>query len=273
MAKLFDGISLTIITFLITFVWTSLAFDSALPALIMSCTLTLIAAVTFAYARKKTAKPYSYDRLALEFGIRGNEYIISLLKGVLKDPYVVSGGNYILLERSVVIANFRFSPLGIGDIGAACTLARKYGLRQIFIVCRTVDRHAYTVAQLEGVRLCPVRVKAVYKLLKRHGALPDLKPVKEKITLKSILSAALSRQCFRSYAFSGVLLVLISFITPLRIYYIVMGSISLLLAALTLTPLGNGSFSSPKMADEFERAIQNMPRQLSIDDIDDLYSA
>ena len=268
MAKFFDYISVTVITFLLTFVWTALAFDSALPALIMSCTLTLIAVVTLKYVRAKTSKPYSYDRLALEFGIRGNAYIISLLKRVLKNPDIPTGENYILLERSVIVANFRLSPLGISDIGAACLLAKKYDRNQIFLICKGVDRKAYTVAQLEGVRLTPIRIKAMYKLLKKYGALPDLKPVKEKMTLKSIFEVILSRSNFKSYAFSGVLLVLVSFITPLKIYYIVIGTLSLLLAALTLTPLGRGSFASPKLTAEFENAIASMPDQICIDELE-----
>lgn len=268
MAKIFDYISLTVITFLLTFVWTALAFSSLAPALIMSCTLTLIAVITLKYVKVKTGKPYTYDRLALEFAIRGNEYVISLLKSVLKDPDMCAGNNCIVLERSIVIANFRFSALGISDIGAAATLAKKYDRRRIFLICKSVDRRAYTVAQLEGVRLTPVRVKTVYKLLKKHGALPPLTPVKEKFTLKGLAQTVLARANFKGYAFSGVLLVLVSFITPLKIYYIVTGTLALLLAMLTLTPLGRGSFSSPKMAEEFENALRARPEQISIDELE-----
>ncbi len=268
MARIFDYISLTVITFLLTFVWTALAFTSLAPALIMSCTLTLIAVITLSYVRTKTGKPYTYDRLALEFAIRGNEYVVSLLKGILKDPDISAGSNYILLDRSIIVANFKFSALGIPDIGAAAMLAKKYDRGRIFLICKNVDRRAYTVAQLEGVRLTLVRVKAVYKLLKKHGALPNLKPVKEKITLKSILQRILMRSNFKGYAFSGVLLVLVSFITPLKLYYIIIGSIALFLAALTLTPLGNGPFSSPKMTEEFENALHSRPEQISIEELE-----
>lgn len=268
MAKIFDYISLTIITFLLTFVWSALAFDSALPALILSCTLTLIAVVTLRYIRQKTGKPYTYDRLALEFGIRGNEYIVSLLLGVLKNPDVLSGGNFILLANSIIISNYKFSALGISDVGAACMLAKRYDRTRVFLICRTIDRRAYTVARLENVKITPIRVKTVYKLLKKHGALPDLKPAKEKFSLKGFASVALARTNFKSYAFSGVVLILVSFITPLKIYYIVFGSISLALAALTLTPLGNGAFTTPGMVAEFESAIENKPVQLSIDDLE-----
>ena len=268
MARIFDYISLTVITFLLTFVWTALAFSGTAPALIMSCTLTLIAVITLKYVRVKTGKPYTYDRLALEFAIRGNDYVISLLKGILKDPDMCGGNNCILLDRSIIIANFRFSALGISDIGAAALLAKKYDRNRIFLICKSVDRRAYTVAQLEGVRLTPVRVKTVYKLLKKHGALPPLKPVKEKITLKGVFQRLLMRSNFKGYAFSGVLLVLVSFLTPLKIYYIVIGSLSLLLAALTLTPLGNGSFSSPRMAEEFEAELNSRPEQISMEEFE-----
>ena len=268
MAKLFDYISLTIITFLLTFVWTALAFDSALPALIMSCTITLIAVVTLRYIRQKTGKPYTYDRLALEFGIRGNEYVISLLKSALKNPDICAGSNYILLEKSILIANFKFSALNISDIGAACACAKKYCRKQVFLICRTIDRKAYAVAQLEGVRLNPVHIRAVYKLLKKYGALPDLAPIKEKPSLKRFVRVALNRANFKAYAFSGAALILTSFITPLKIYYLTFGSVALVLAALTLTPLGNGSYSAPKMCDEFEKAVMSMPDQICIEELE-----
>lgn len=267
MGKVFDCISLSVIAFLLTFVWAALAFDSALPALIMACTLSLIAGVTLGYARKKLNKPYGSDRLALEFGLRGNEYIISLLCGVLKNPDIPCGRNYILLESGIVVANFKFSQLGIADIGAACMLARKYDKPQVFLICRGIDRKTYSIAALEGVRLTIVRIKTVFKLLKKHDALPDLKPAKQKATLKGVVSTIFARRNFKSYAFSGVLLILVSFITPLKIYYLAMGSAALALAAITLTPLGNGAFNSPKLSQEFEKAMTAERNQMSIDDI------
>lgn len=53
----------------------------------------------------------------------------------------------------------------------------------------------------------------------------------------------------KNYLFSGVILVSVAFLTPLKIYYLVFGSISLLMALLTLTPLGKGHFGGDKIFD------------------------
>lgn len=71
-----------------------------------------------------------------------------------------------------------------------------------------------------------------------------------------MLQTILSRRNFKNYAFSGAVLVLVSFLTPLKIYYIVFGTILLVLALLTLT-LGNGTLSSPKAFEELETECQD----------------
>ena len=67
----------------------------------------------------------------------------------------------------------------------------------------------------------------------------------------------LNRRNFKNYAFSGGILILVSFITPLKIYYIVFGTLTLLMALLTLTPLGNGSITSPKVFAQLERELED----------------
>ena len=267
MAKAIDYISVTIVSFLLTFVCTALVFDNNVAALVMSCALTLIAVVTLRFVISKYTKPYSYDRLALEFAIRGNEYVIKLLISILKNREIESGSNYILLDDSIVISSFKLTALGVSDVGAACERAKEKRRKRAFVICSSVDRRAYAVAQLEGVKLCPVKPKAVYKLLKKHSALPNLKPAKQKFALRALFEIILSRSNFKSYAFSGVVLIAISFLTPLKIYYMVIGSVNLLLALLTLTPLGNGSVFGSGFGDEMEKASNQSSNQISIDEL------
>lgn len=68
-----------------------------------------------------------------------------------------------------------------------------------------------------------------------------------------MLQTILSRRNFKNYAFSGAVLVLVSFLTPLKIYYIVFGTILLAFALLSLTPIGNGTINSPKVFEELEK--------------------
>ncbi len=267
MAKIIDYITLTIVTLLVTFCWAALAFNSPIGALIFSCALTLAVVVTVKYVRSKRNKPYTYDRLALEFSIRGNEYVINLLKCILKNADIESGSNYILLENCIIVSAFKFGLLNIGDIGNVCSLALKNERRVVYVIARGVERKAFTVAQSQRLKLEIVKIRTVFKLLEKRHALPDLAPVKTKFSLKLLLETALSRSNFKSYIFSGVVLLLVSFITPYKIYYITIGSILILIALLTLTPLGNGTVNSPHFVKEINAAANRLPDQISIDEL------
>ena len=116
MTKALDYISLSIIVTLTTFVWAALLFKNAVGALIFSVALSIAIVFSVRYFSKRNQKPYTYDRLETEFCIRGGEYIIDLLISSLKNPQIENGDTYILLENSIIISNFKFSPLGGSDV-------------------------------------------------------------------------------------------------------------------------------------------------------------
>lgn len=253
MAKVIDCIFASIIVLLLSFVFATLAFKNAIGALVFSCAFSLLIMISLHHFSKRNHKPYTYDRLETEFCIRGGEYVVDLLKSCLKNNKIENGGNYILLENSVIIANFKFSPLGGNDIVSVCRLAKKHEKNHVYLIAKAVDRKAWQVANLQDIKMEIVKTKQVFKFLAKHDALPVLKKEKTKFSLSLLIGAILSRRNFKNYVFSGAVLLGASFLTPLKIYYIVSGTILLLLALLALTPLGNGSLSTPKMFDELEK--------------------
>jgi len=108
MAKILDYFSMSFVLMLLTFVWATLAFKNWIGALIFSIAFTAVIIITVKYILSKRNRPYSYERLALEFSIRGNEYVISLLKSVLKYGYLDCGKNYIVLDDCVIISAYKF---------------------------------------------------------------------------------------------------------------------------------------------------------------------
>lgn len=267
MAKMIDYISMTIVALLLTFVWSTLLIKNWIVSLIFSIAFTVALIITIRYILSKRNRPYTYDRLALEFSVKGNRYVIDLLKSILKFGIIESGENYILLEKCLIISAFKFSMLTMPDMGSICAAAQKYSGTRVYVIARGIDRRAYSVVQLENVNFSLVKIKTVYKFLLKHNALPDLKPVRRRFSLRALFDAIFCRSNFKSYAFSGAVLILVSFITPLRIYYTVLGSISLVLALLTFTPLGNGTLFSVRITDELERAAFAKSDQMSIDEI------
>ena len=257
MTKALDYISLSIIVTLTTFVWAALLFKNAVGALIFSVALSIAIVFSVRYFSKRNQKPYTYDRLETEFCIRGGEYIIDLLVSSLKNPQIENGSNYILLENSIIIANFKFSSLGGSDIASVCKLAKTHDRNHVYLITKSVERKAWQVANLQEIKIETVKAKQVFKFLAKRNALPDLKKPKQKFSMRGLIEAVFSRRNFKNYVFSGAVLVFTSFFTPLKIYYIVIGTILFALALLSLTPLGNGTISSPKVFAELEHACED----------------
>ena len=253
MAKALDYIFASIIVTLTTFVWSALLFKNAVGAIVFSIVFSSVILVSVRYFSKRNQKPYTYDRLETEFCIRGGEYIVNLIKTALKNPQIENGSNYILLEKSIIIANFKFSALGGSDVANVCKTAKKHGKNHVYLITKSIDRHAWQIANLEDINIEIVKAKQVYKFLAKHNALPVLKKPRQKFSFKALLQTILSRRNFKNYAFSGAVLVLVSFLTPLKIYYIVFGTILLAFALLSLTPIGNGTINSPKVFEELEK--------------------
>lgn len=256
MAKAVDFVSISILTFILTFVWATLAFKNPIVSLIFSITIAILLTLTILRIFKSSQRPYTYERLEFEFCVQGNEYVINTIKSIIKNDKIYNGSNFILLNSAIIIANYKFSQLGLADICAVCNLAIKHERRRVFLLTKGIDRRAYLVAGQKNVKITVVKIKEIFKYLKKHSALPNLKPIKKKFSLKRLLQTMLARRNFKAYAFSGIVLILTSFITPLKIYYMVFGSISIFLALLCLTPLGNGGLISPKAFEELEREIE-----------------
>lgn len=253
MAKALNYIFASVIVMLATFVWSALLFKNAIGAIIFSIAFSFAIVVSVYYFSKRNQKPYTYDRLETEFCIRGGAYVIELLKTTLKNTKIENGCNYILLENSIIIANFKFSPLGGNDIASVCRLAKTHDKNHVYLIAKAIDRKAWQVANLEDIKMEIVKTKQVFKFLAKHNALPVLKKSKQKLSISALMQAVFSRRNFKNYMFSGVVLISISFFTPLKIYYIVFGTILLAFALLSLTPVGNGTINSPKVFEELEK--------------------
>lgn len=261
MAKALNYIFASVIVMLATFVWSALLFKNAIGAIIFSIAFSFAIVVSAYYFSKRNQKPYTYDRLETEFCIRGGAYVIELLKTTLKNTKIENGCNYILLENSMIIANFKFSPLGGNDIASVCRLAKTHNKNHVYLIAKAIDRKAWQVANLEDIKMEIVKTKQVFKFLANHNALPVLKKSKQKLSISALMQTVFSRRNFKNYMFSGVVLISISFFTPLKIYYIVFGTILLAFALLSLTPVGNGTINSPKVFEELEKENEDEYRR------------
>lgn len=280
MAKVFDLIGISLTIFVFSLAWITFLSDNFLMSIIWSTTISIAVLLTVYYVNMRKKKPYSYDRLALELSVKGSEYLVEIFNSILKNAVIESGFNYILLENVLIFACFRFSMIGLNDVGNICSLAVKKDRKNVFVLARGIDRNAVGLLNSYDIKLTVVKIKTIYKFLEKNNALPNLEKQKYRFSAKEIFSFIFAKANLKRYLFSGGMLILLSFVTPLKIYYLISGSILILLAAVTMTPLGKGSFKENKLFDLITNADneneeseinvatddENSPRQNANDD-------
>ena len=252
MARIVDLVSLAVITFMLTFVWTTAAFSSWGAVFAVSVAAALMVTVTAVYIRRGSGKPCSCDRLTVECALRPPSYLIGLLRAEALADGIEFGDNFILTPDAVIFAAVKLGALGLNDLKSLLTKAEELDRKRVFVITHTVDRRAYRLTEYFNVRVTLVKMRTVYRWLKKHDALPDLTRIKTKFSLAAFFEAAFRRSNLKHYLFSGLILVGVAFLTPLKIYYLIFGSISLIMALLTLTPLGKGPFADEKILDALD---------------------
>jgi hypothetical protein len=252
MARIVDYVSITLIIGFLTFVWAGLALESVALSLIVSVTVVSVFLVIVLKLGRRGEKPYQQDRLALELAIKGPSFLVEILKSILQNRVFESGLNYVCLENALIYVNFKFGNVTISDLPNIYLTATKYNKRRVFLFAKGVERKATRLLENYDIYITPVKIKAIYKLLKRYGKLPYLSKSRYRFSLKDLPAIFLSKSNVKGLIFSGVILIATAFFTPLKIYYIIFGSISLLLALLSFTPLGKDTPAYDKLIDLFD---------------------
>ena len=251
MAKITDFFSVSVLLAFLTFTWAGLLLDNIVLAVVVAVTVTAVFVTIMVKLRGREEKPYRYDRLALELSVRGPSFLVEILKSILKNRVFESGFNFICLENVLILACFKFSNVSLADVPNIYSTAVKYNKTRVFLLARGVERKALRLLETYGIFVTVVKIKQIYRLLKKHNALPDLTK-KKTFRVKDIPSLLLSKGNTKGLIFSGAVLIVTAFFTPLKIYYLVFGSVALLLAILTLTPLGKDNLGATwKLKDVF----------------------
>lgn len=240
MAKKIDYIVFTIIFYFATFLWSRYLIKDLTWSLIFSAIFTIVL-FSFIYAMlsKIKKKPYPEERLVKEILIKGNEYPAILLSKVLEKkeiPHKLQK-NLIFVNNNLVVLDFKFSEYSASDIVSCYHKYKEYQFDRLLIITKSTKRNFYQYSSFLPVKVEVCKIHNFFKFLNKNNALPDLENKKSKTNYKELLQVFFRRQNFKYFIFSGGILIFVAFFVPMKIYYLVFGSLSLLNAILCLTPL------------------------------------
>lgn len=199
--------------------------------------LLLFGALAYVYISRKQNKTLLVSRdeknktlLALHLSLSSDGYIRKLFKSMLGEGAKISGQKVVSGETANFF-NFKMQPLTEDDI-AKVIKYRFEGKKRIY--CAKISPDAAALASNFLIEL--TAIDGVYSALKDKNLLPE-KYVYEgaqKVKFLSKIKSRFNRRLAAPLFWSGLGLLALSYFTFFPVYYIVSGSVLLILAAVSL---------------------------------------
>lgn len=237
MGKIVDAIIARLIIFVAITIVALFLVKSALTAVAISTVLTLIISICIAGIEKKqkvkAIKLKKFNTYMIVYGFDTvSETIEKILPGSQK-----KNGYMLTASNAVIMPAYKFSKVNKDDIIKAYRTAISENATDVYIIGIEADREALLFSTtLSGKKFFFIPSKVFYKAAKANNILPkDTISVKsEKIRFKDILLILFSKNNAKRFLVASVFLLLLSFLTPLKNYYLAISAVTLLFAVISL---------------------------------------
>ncbi len=254
-----DVIFLTFITFLLSLV----IFNFFIPhpySIIYSALLSALALILFfakstakqKQARIKKQAKKELDELMIELNFSARAEQNAIIEKALKNAgFSVEKKRGVLFlkdKNAIVLCRFSFNKVSKADIVRAYNLINS--AQKAYILAQSFEQEITSFAERFDGRVILLGQEKVYKLIKDNDAIPksykykDFAERKVKINLKNLLD----RKKAKTFFFFGLLFLLFSYVSPLKLYYIICGCL-FLIYSLILKLVGKDMNLNEKQTD------------------------
>lgn len=196
----------------------------------------LFGVLCYLYISKKQNKKLLLSRdeknkklLSLHLSLSSDNYICELFSKLYEASEIQNGK--IFTKDCVYFPEFKMQPLNEDDV--ARIIKFKNDAKKIIICC---SQSCEAAALAENFLIEIIDINGIYPALKDNGLLPE-KYVYEgakKISVFKKIKTRFSRRLCAPLFWSGAALLLLSYFTFFPIYYIISGSVMLILSAVAL---------------------------------------
>lgn len=239
MAKTIDYIALRFAIFMLLLIWFNYLINSFFLAGLLSIILFSVICTIIEWVKSRTkSSTYSLDKFNKHLSLMGSAYTLNLYAKTNKLDVDLIKNNTLINDKTKIISLFRYSDIGIEDIASTFRNAFENDIETIKIICKGVSRDALNLAETLPIKYEFIKGNLLYKQLKITNTLPTLITIEKtklkNFSIKNFLDIILSTANTKHYIFSGAILGIMSFIVPMKLYYILVSTFSFLTALLTL---------------------------------------
>ncbi|MEG1509468.1 MAG: hypothetical protein RR454_03315 [Clostridia bacterium] len=229
-----DFIAIRILFFVGTFILIAFVFDKMLLALMIAVVATLLLSLILHLIKQKQCN-ISFNNFVFDCYILGSEFVYDKLLNLLDN--FKKQDKYLTSDTELICYFEKNSNVSAEDLIALNQKAVKLNIDDIYIIYKRLDRSSLSILDKLPKKFYFVSLKKVFSILKKHNLVVLSSTKKFRQSPSVIFNLIFSRNNIKHYLFTAVILALISFITPLKNYYLILSAISCLLSILCLLPI------------------------------------
>ncbi|MCL2631050.1 MAG: hypothetical protein FWD49_05980 [Firmicutes bacterium] len=245
MGKTLDKIIFSLAVIFIIFSWGLYATKSYLVAFIITFVGYTAVSILFALlvSRKKRFSGISPQEMANSLALLGHNETAKIFYNTLPDSLKVKlePPFFVSLEHgkeTLTMANYKFSGTTADEVARAYRKCKDENLENIKILSRGTEKRVLLIASNLDINITFPDLRTIKRYLHCKNALPEKlvshgKKKRVRPDFKALAETALSRGRIKYYILTGTMLFLMSFLTPLKLYYMIMATIPLALAGIS----------------------------------------
>lgn len=232
-----DCILFTIISFMLCYILTALLHIQIWLCLIFSLMISLLIGILLLYLNSKKQKHIDYNSFVENLVVDGEEKLILLLQNNFEDTFTKEEKLIIYKEKPAFFW-LNFANISLDSMLKYYRICKENNYSSAIVFIKNKDKKYYQFLRFFDNFIFEFEsYKLLYNKLKTQEKLPQKSKLhKRKFleTISIILKSAFCRRNCKHFLFTAFFILLMSFITPLKTYYLVMAGVATILAAICL---------------------------------------
>ena len=241
-AKICDYIFFGLVFFVIFYGWTNFYQKNTILsfAVAITCSFIIIIIMNFFISKKNEKERLTQQQKEIilnystQLKFSDRKKVLTYFENIFKNSKIKK--NYILKEETIIYPFFNTERFTLTDLIKIYSEIESEKINNVYILSSVFDADCYNIVkQIKNKNIQLFDAQKTYNEFIKNKSLPenviDAKP--QKLNLKELLKFIISPKRTKHYLILGLILILSSFFVIYKLYYLITGSILLILALLT----------------------------------------
>ncbi len=235
--KIIDKLLTVICLFIPFYLICNFISENTSIKIILASLFALTGLIVISFVQKLNNSKVNYKNFELYVNVNGTDYIYDKLIEVFKNMEFEKKDGYLISPLNImIICSAKFGNISPDEILKYSKMAKNENVEKCYLIAKELPKNAAITLFNFADNLKFIPLKIVFKLLKSQKMLSDKLNIKlGKLNYSNnIFDIIFDKSNIKKFLFVAIILFAFSFIIPFKIYYIILGSINILLAIICI---------------------------------------